>query len=189
MPVIAVNLFTRDTLPDRLHHAVGAHVAIVIGLLDEFATGIEQRVVAAPGVDADAFRLVDRRSGRGRARISLHSRRMSQRSDPLSRTGPFGNLQISSSDNTPRTETAEHRTAALGSEIDGEEMCTHRAGSDQCRAAHRPHGRDSIRRSVPRRKSFAPPQCLTFATNARGGTVGRPMLEARHAWSRCKNAR
>ncbi len=122
-----VDLVGRDAFEHGLHDAVGALVAIVIGVLQEDALLADERVVAAPGVDADA---VD-----GRAGGALHpllELEPDPQHIPVERSVlPDGLVDepVDLADvEHAGAEPAEHGTAALGSEIERQKMsaCRHR---------------------------------------------------------------
>ena len=49
-----VDLVGRQALEDRLHDAVGTAVTVVVGVLEQAAVLGDERVIATPGVDANA---------------------------------------------------------------------------------------------------------------------------------------
>jgi hypothetical protein len=57
-----VDAIAADAAEHRLHRAVGSRVAVMKWLLEQVATGVEESVVHAPGVDRRAFE----RHGRGK---------------------------------------------------------------------------------------------------------------------------
>jgi GTPase SAR1 family protein len=110
-----------------LNQLVGAHVAIVIGLLDQLSPRVEQRVVAAPGVDANAVRLSICGAVEAAPDFTPQAANV-----PAQRSVVAHRSVGESADLVERqhaaTEPAEHRTPALGSQIDGKEMCRHTCG-------------------------------------------------------------
>ena len=141
-----VDLVGRDAFEDGFHDAVGALVAIVVRVLQEDALLADERVVAAPGVDADA---VD-----GRAGGALHpllELEPDAEDIPVERSVLPDRLvdePVHLADvEHARAEPAEHGTAALGSEIERQKMsaCRHRGfyGGPQDTLSARPTKRVS----------------------------------------------
>ncbi len=121
-----VDLVGRNAFEDGLHDAVGALVAIVIRVLEQHALLADERVVAPPGVDADAF---DRRGGR-----PLHpllDLEPDPQHIPLERAVLSNGLVDEAVDladvENARAEPPEHSAAALGSEVERQKMsaCSH----------------------------------------------------------------
>ena len=122
-----INLVGRDAFEHGLHDAVRALVTIVIGVLQEDALLADERVVAAPGIDADA---VDGRGGS--ALHPLLELEPDAQDIPVERSvlaDRFVDEPVQLADvEHARAEPAEHGTAALGSEIERQKMsaCRHR---------------------------------------------------------------
>ena len=120
-----VNPLAADALEDRLHRAVGAAVAIVIRVLEQVAALADQRVVDAPAVDADRCR------GGSAVQLERTPHLLPEVQDvPLQRArsgGPARSRKrwTSRTPRTPPVERAEHRPAAFGAEIEGEEVRGH----------------------------------------------------------------
>ena len=122
MPVTRVDLVGRNALEDGFHDPVGALVAIVIRVLEQDALLADERVVAAPGVDADA---VDRRAGSALdapACISSQSREDIPVERAVLPHRLVGEAVDSLTSSTPARSRAEHGTAALGSEIERQKV-------------------------------------------------------------------
>ena len=78
-----VDPLAAHALEHGVHHAVGASVAIVIGVLEQVAALADERVVDAPAVDADAVEPACRRGRRARAASRCQRWRMSHCREPF----------------------------------------------------------------------------------------------------------
>ena len=171
-----VDLVGRDAFEHGLHDAVGALVAIVIRVLQEDALLADERVVAAPGVDADA---VDRRGGR--ALHPLLDLEPDAQDVPVERAVLADRLVDEAVDladvEHARAEPAEHGAAALGSEIERQKMsaCRHRGSrcghSAGAATEYAVHGR-------PQSEFRGRPPCFA---NRNGRPAGRQASRARLA--------
>ena len=62
---VAEDLLAADDAEGLVHHAVGAAVAVVVGIAQQFVAPAQQAEVDAPGIDADAGDVVARLAGGG----------------------------------------------------------------------------------------------------------------------------
>ena len=167
-----IDLFARHALPDRLHDAVGPDVTVVIRLFDEIAALVEERVVAAPGIHADAVGPAVRASIEPGLDLAPETPDVPVQRAVLADGGVRKAAQLVERQHAGAQAAAHHATA-FRSEIDGEEMSTHTV-QDPMSARHRPRGRDSIRLSLPPAKKFCALDCLTIR-NAAGAPNRRPL--------------
>ena len=171
-----VDLFARHALPDRFHDPVGARVAVVVRVFEQVAVLAEERVVAAPGVDADAL---ERRVG---GLVETAPDLEPQPEDvPLERAAVPDRL-VGEPAHFVQGERAgvqppEHRPSALRAEIDCEKMSTHAArlqapgGRDPLPPRPPPHSIRSYLRNtksvVPCIRAFRIPQRAIGCTHGR----------------------
>ena len=115
-----VDLLAAHALEYRLHHAVGARVAVVIGILQQVAALAQERVVDAPAVHSDALEPGVRHD----FKTTLHLEPQPENVPPQRAVRPDGFVLksahlVEGQDAGP--ERADDGAPALGSEIECEE--------------------------------------------------------------------
>jgi hypothetical protein len=112
------NLCARNFGEDSLERAVRARIAIMPRIFEQRAVAVEQPEIHAPGIHADAVQLVAFRRGESQAfadfvkkpqRVPVETRRQAHRR--IRKTVNFAELE------PVLREPADHRTAALCSQI------------------------------------------------------------------------
>ena len=128
-PRDVVDARPRHAREDVLHDAVGPRVPVVVGIGQEVPVLPDQPVVAAPGVDADAFQA--RPPGRDLLERPLHVQ--PEPGDvPIERAVHADRFVGETADfrepEHPRPEMPRHRASTLSTKVEGEEMGTHGDG-------------------------------------------------------------
>ena len=119
-----VDLLPRHDLPDGFHDPVGTGIAIVVRVFEQVAVLAEERVVASPGVDADALE-----RGAGGVVETAPDLEPQPEDVPLERSAVpdrlVGEPAHLVQGEGARVQPSEHRPSALRAEIDCEKVSSH----------------------------------------------------------------
>ena len=135
-----VDAFGRDLPEDLRRHIVAARIAIVIRVLEQLALLAEERVVASPGIEADA-----RERDVGDVLEALLHFVPEAQDVPVQRAirahGDVGKTPDVLERQDIAVEPSEDRSSALGAEIQGQKPCAHGATAYAARARNcQPNG-------------------------------------------------